>query len=212
MDLKNLNESLFKLDFNFETICSNLNAKNGDQIESKEDLIWLLDEVLDRVIVTIEKVEYYEEDTCFLNYDDVDDLIDMVKEKFEGLKEIIELKSVILDEFKEIIEFKSDSELLEEMGTDCTFLPCFPGNEYHLTVIFRNVDFGRLGCSAVFEKCTSDVICEGLPLSMNVEVWSSKEGKGYDFSEGKLDDEFDGYQSLHYWKLAGNASPNELVF
>ena len=48
--------------------------------------------------------------------------------------------------------------------------------------------------------------------SMNVEVWSSKEGKGYDFSEGKLDDEFDGSQSLHYWKLAGNALPNELVF
>lgn len=159
---------------------------------------WLLDEVLDRVIVTIEGVEYYEEDTCFLNYDDVDDLIDMVREKFEGLKEIIELKS--------------DSELLEEMGTDCTFLPCFPGDEYHLTVIFRNVDFGRLGCSAVFEKCTSDVNCEGIPLSMNVEVWSSKEVKGYDFSEGKLDDEFDGSQSLHYWKLAGNALPNELVF
>jgi hypothetical protein len=186
------------LDFNFETICSNLNAINGDPIESTEDLIWLLDEVLDRVIVTIEGVEYYEEDTCFLNYDDVDDLIDMVREKFEGLKEII--------------VFKSDSELLEEMGTDCTFLPCFPGDEYHLTVIFRNVDFGRLGCSAVFEKCTSDVNCKGIPLSMNVEVWSSKEGKGYDFSEGKLDDEFDGPQSLHYWKLAGNASPNELVF
>ena len=84
-----LNESLFKLDFNFETICSNLNAINGDPIESKDDLIWLLDEVLDRVIVTIEGVEYYEEDTCFLNYDDVDDLIDIVREKFEGLKEKI---------------------------------------------------------------------------------------------------------------------------
>jgi hypothetical protein len=198
MDLNNLNESLFKLDFNFETICSNLNAINEDPIESTEDLIWLLDEVLNRVIVTIEGVEYYEEDTCFLNYDDVDDLIDMIREKFEGLKEIIEIKS--------------SSELLEEMGTDCTFLPCFPGDEYHLTVIFRNVDFGRLGCSAVFEKCTSDVNCEGIPLSMNVEVWSSKEGKGYDFSEGKLDDEFDGSQSLHYWKLAGNTLPNELVF
>jgi hypothetical protein len=198
MDLNNLNESLFKLDFNFETICSNLNAINEDPIESTEDLIWLLDEVLNRVIVTIEGVEYYEEDTCFLNYDDVDDLIDMIREKFEGLKEIIEIKS--------------SSELLEEMGTDCTFLPCFPGDEYHLTVIFRNVDFGRLGCSAVFEKCTSDVNYEGIPLSMNVEVWSSKEGKGYDFSEGKLDDEFDGSQSLHYWKLAGNALPNELVF
>ena len=68
-----LNESLFKLDFNFETICSNLNAINEDPIESTEDLIWLLDEVLNRVIVTIEGVEYYEEDTCFLNYDDVDD-------------------------------------------------------------------------------------------------------------------------------------------
>ena len=198
MDLNNLNESLFKLDFNFETICSNLNAINEDPIESTEDLIWLLDEVLNRVIVTIEGVEYYEEDTCFLNYDDVDDLIDMIREKFEGLKEIIEIKS--------------SSELLEEMGTDCTFSPCFPGDEYHLTVIFRNVDFGRLGCSAVFEKCTLDVNCEGIPLSMNVEVWSSKEGKGYDFSEGKLDDEFDGSQSLHYWKLAGNALPNELVF
>ena len=38
MDLNNLNESLFKLDFNFETICSNLNAINGDPIESTEDL------------------------------------------------------------------------------------------------------------------------------------------------------------------------------
>ena len=47
---------------------------------------------------------------------------------------------------------------------------------------------------------------------MNVEVWSSKEGKGYEYSEGKLDDEFDDSQSLHYWQLAGNDSPIKLVF
>ena len=76
----------------------------------------------------------------------------------------------------------------------------------------RNVDLGRLGCGDVFEKCTSDVYCDGLPLSMNVEVWSSKEGKGYEYSEGKLDDEFDDSQSLHYWQLAGNDSPIKLVF
>ena len=196
--MNELNESLFKLDFNFETIWYNLKATNADPIESKEDLMWLLDEVLDRVIVTIEAVEFYEDDTRFIDHDDIDVLINLVREKFEGLKERI--------------EFKSDSALLKEMGTDCTFLPCFPGDEYQLTVVFRNVDFGRLGCRYVFEKCTSDVYCAGLPLSMNLEAWSSKEGKGYEFSEGKLDDEFDDSQSLHYWKLVGNDSPIVLVF
>lgn len=198
MELDKINESLFKLDFNFETICYNVQSIDGDPIETKEDLTWLLDEILDRVIVTIEAVEYYEDDTRFNDYDDIDDLINLVREKFEGLKEII--------------EFKSDPELLDEMGTDCTFLPCFPGDEYQLTVVFRNVDFGRLGCNAVFEKCTSDVYCDGLPLSMNAEIWSSEEGVGYEFSEGKLDDEFDDSGSLKYWGLEGNSSPSNLVF
>lgn len=198
MELDKINESLFKLDFNFETICYNVQSIDGDPIETKEDLTWLLDEILDRVIVTIEAVEYYEDDTRFNGYADIDDLINLVREKFEGLKEII--------------EFKNDPELLDEMGTDCTFLPCFPGDEYQLTVVFRNVDFGRLGCNAVFEKCTSDVYCDGLPLSMNAEIWSSEEGVGYEFSEGKLDDEFDDSGSLKYWGLGGNSSPNNLVF
>lgn len=198
MELDKINESLFKLDFNFETICYNVQSIDGDPIETKEDLTWLLDEILDRVIVTIEAVEYYEDDTRFNDYDDIDDLINLVREKFEGLKEII--------------EFKSDPELLDEMGTDCTFLPCFPGDEYQLTVVFRNVDFGRLGCNAVFEKCTSDVYCDGLPLSMNAEIWSSEEGVGYEFSEGKLDNEFDDSGSLKYWGLEGNSSPSNLVF
>jgi len=81
------------LDFNFETIWHNLKAINADPIESKEDLIWLLDEVLDRVIVTIESVEYYENDTRFIDYDHIDVLINLVREKFEGLKEIMEFKS-----------------------------------------------------------------------------------------------------------------------
>ena len=198
MELDKINESLFKLDFNFETICYNVQSIDGDPIETKEDLTWLLDEILDRVIVTIEAVEYYEDDTRFNGYEDIDDLINLVREKFEGLKEII--------------EFKNDPELLDEMGTDCTFLPCFPGDEYQLTVVFRNVDFGRLGCNAVFEKCTSDVYCDGLPLSMNAEIWSSEEGVGYEFSEGRLDNEFEDSGSLQYWKLAGNVSSNELVF
>lgn len=198
MELDKINESLFKLDFNFETICYNVQSIDGDPIETKEDLTWLLDEILDRVIVTIEAVEYYEDDTRFNGYDDIDDLINLVREKFEGLKEII--------------EFKNDPELLDEMGTDCTFLPCFPGDEYQLTVVFRNVDFGRLGCNAVFEKCTSDVYCDGLPLSMNAEIWSSEGSVGYEFSEGKLDNEFDDYGSLKYWGLGGNSSANNLVF
>lgn len=198
MELDKINESLFKLDFNFETICYNVQSIDGDPIETKEDLTWLLDEILDRVIVTIEAVEYYEDDTRFNGYDDIDDLINLVREKFEGLKEII--------------EFKNDPELLDEMGTDCTFLPCFPGDEYQLTVVFRNVDFGRLGCNAVFEKYTSDVYCDGLPLSMNAEIWSSEEGVGYEFSEGKLDDEFDDSGSLKYWGLGGNSSPSNLIF
>ena len=81
------------MDFNFETIWHNLKAINADPIESKEDLIWLLDEVLDRVIVTIESVEYYENDTRFIDYDHIDVLINLVREKFEGLKEIMEFKS-----------------------------------------------------------------------------------------------------------------------
>lgn len=93
MELDKINESLFKLDFNFETICYNVQSIDGDPIETKEDLTWLLDEVLDRVIVTIESVEYYENDTRFIDYDHIDVLINLVREKFEGLKEIMEFKN-----------------------------------------------------------------------------------------------------------------------
>ena len=57
-----------------------------------------------------------------------------------------------------------------------------------------------------------DVYCDGLPLSMNAEIWSSEEGVGYEFSEGKLDNEFDDSGSLKYWGLGGNSSPSNLVF
>ena len=38
---------------------------------------------------------------------------------------------------------------------------------------------------------------------MNVEVWSSKEGKGYEYSEGKLDDEFDGFSKPTLLAIGG---------
>lgn len=196
--INDLNESVFKLMFNFENIDSNIKANNGDPIESVDDLIWILEEILDRVISTIESVEYYEEDTRFEDYDDIDDLINAVKEKFEDLKEII--------------EFKNDPLELEEMGTDCDFLPCFPGDKYSINIIFRNIDFGKLGCRYIFESPTSDIENRGLALSMEVEVWSNGEGKGYEFSEGKLDDEFVDNGGLRYWKLDGNITPTDLVF
>jgi tetratricopeptide (TPR) repeat protein len=194
----NLNESVFRLMFNFENIDSNIKANNGEPIESKDDLIWILEEILDRVISTIEAVEYYEEDTRFEDYDDIDDLINAVKEKFEDLKEII--------------EFKNDPLEIEDTGTNCDFLPCFPGDEYSINIIFRNIDFGKLGCRYIFESPTSDIENRGLALSMEVEVWSNSEGKGYEFSEGKLDDEFVDNGGLRYWKLDGNITPTDLVF
>lgn len=198
MNTNKLIESVFKLNFNLENINLNLKRINADPIKSKEDLIWILEEILERVILTIESVEYYEEDTRFIGYNDIDDLIIAVKEKFEYLKEII--------------EFKNDPAELEELGTDCDFLPCFPNDEYNINLIFRNVDFGRLGCRYIFEKFTSDVYYGNPPLSMDVEVWSNGEAIGYEFSGGRLDCEFEDNGGLGYWKLNGNNSPIDFVF
>lgn len=197
MNTKSTYESFFQLVFNFESIGASLPEKYS--IECKDHLIFLLDEITEKVIETIYHTINYEPDIRFNNYDRVEDLINEVKEKVIALHEVI--------------EFKSDPEELEELGTDCNFLPCFPDDDYTLSFVFRNVNFGRLGCRSLFEEPTTYYPNSGrINYFMAVNAWSADERMGYEFADGEMDYEFTNPGPLSSWGIKDKSIPNMLIF
>jgi hypothetical protein len=164
-------QSKFQLVFDFESIFSGLE----DPLESIDDLTYFLEEICTKTVETIEHFDQYEDDTNFTKYDDVDDLIDKVKTRFNELIE----KAV----------YNDDASLLEEFGTDCPILPPFGGDDYTLTLNFEEVEFGRLGQFAshsIFEETTRNKDVDE-KLDMMVNTWVLSEKKGYAYEGGKQD-------------------------
>ena len=164
-----MSESKFQLIFDLERVFTNME----EYLLSIEELKFILEEICNKTVKTLEIFEYYEDDTSFFKYGDVDDLIEKVKAKF--------------DELIEQAVFNNDSNLLEEFGTDCPILPPFGGDDYFLILNFEEVSFGRFNKFAshyIFEEATQN---GDEPLDMMANTWVSTEKEGYAYECGKQD-------------------------
>jgi len=169
---ESMSESKFQLIFDLERIFTYL---KDDLHEIDNPLEFIFEEICTKTIETIEIFEYYEEDTWFSKYGDVDELIVKVKAQFSELIE----KAV----------YDDDPNLLEEFATDCPILPPFGGDEYLLVLNFEEVSFGRFGkfaSHAIFEEATQNKIGDE-KLDMMANTWVTSEKEGYAYELGKQD-------------------------